>query len=195
MPTLRLCLVNGLILRSPSTTLCICDCSSLKPIPPATLVPYLLCHRLYSNSPAHLPSHSTPDLSLLLRYSLTSFTHCPVLAAMAGHSPRLYGALTLQTPSAIVFVNGISPPCSPSQLSNPMGFSMLAVWHSFSTEGLPPLLPSSAHASLLAKLLCFMDNAHMSLPVVIPELPVDLHLASTLPTPARAHSPCDTISP
>ena len=101
------------------------------------------CHRPYPDSAAGLQYHCAPHYALQLLLAWRLFTHPPILAATAGHFPRLVTPLELCTATTAVYLSEHLPaaprPGPPMQL----GVSLLGMWHSSSPNGAPPLLDSA----------------------------------------------------
>ena len=121
------------------------------------------CHRPCSDSAAQLQYHCPPHYALQLLLAWRLFTHPPVLAATAGHSPHLVTPFELRTATAAVYLSKHLPaaprPGPPTQL----GFSMLGMWHSTSPHGAPPLLDSTGREGLLRQPLSTHSSTHTSL--------------------------------
>ena len=76
--------------------------------------------------PAPLPPHYA--LQLLLAWRL--FTHPPILAATAGHSPRHVTPFELRTATTAVYLSERLPVAPRPGPPTELGFSLLGMWHS-----------------------------------------------------------------
>ena len=144
------------------------------------------CHRPYPDSAAHLQHHCPPHYALQLLLAWHLFTHPPILAATAGHSPRLVTPFELRTATTAVYLSERLPaaprPGPPTQL----GFSLLGMWHSSSPHGAPPLLNSAGREELLRELLSTLSMTHTSLASLLRRAPS--HVTAP-PPPLPPHVP------
>ena len=144
------------------------------------------CHRPYPDSAAHLQYHCPPHYALQLLLAWRLFTHPPILAATAGHSPRLVTPLELRTATTAVYLSEHLPaaprPGPPTQL----GFNLLGMWHSTSPHGAPPLLDSAGREGLLRELLSTLSTTHTSLASLLRRAPS--HVTAP-PPPLPPHVP------
>ena len=144
------------------------------------------CHRPYPDSAAHLQHHCPPHYALQLLLAWRLFTHPPILAATAGHSPRLVTPLELRTATTAVYLSEHLPaaprPGPPTQL----GFSLLGMWHSSSPHGTPPLLDSAGREELLRELLSTLSTTHTLLASLLRRAPS--HVTAP-PPPLPPHVP------
>ena len=146
------------------------------------------CHRPYPDSAAHLQHHCPPQYALQLLLAWHLFTHPPILAATAGHSPRLVTPLELRTATTAVYLSEHLPaapqPGPPTQL----GFSLLGMWHSSSPDGAPPLLDSTGREELLRELLSTLSTTHASLASLLCRAPSHVTAPPPPPPAARPHA-------
>ena len=144
------------------------------------------CHRPYLDSAAHLGHHCPPHYALQLLLTWHLFTHPPILAATAGHFPRLVTPFELRTATTAVYLSERLPaaprPGPPTQL----GFSLLGMWHSSSPHGAPPLLDSAGREELLHELLSTLSTTHTSLASLLRRAPSH---ATAPPPPLPPHVP------
>ena len=160
------------------------------------------CHRPYPDSAAHLQHRCPPHYALQLLLAWHLFTHPPILAATAGHSPRLVTPLELRTATTAVYLSEHLPaaprPGPPTQL----GFGLLGMWHSSSPHGTPPLVDSAGREELLRELLSTLSTTHTSLVsllrrapshVTAPPPPLSRRTSPRRPAPSPTH--CATASP
>ena len=146
------------------------------------------CHRPYPDSAAHLQYHCPPHYALQLLLAWRLFTHPPILAATAGHSPRLVTPLELRTATTAVYLSERLPaaprPGPPTQLR----FSLLGMWHSSSPHGAPPLLDSAGREELLRELLSTLSTTHTSLASLLRRAPSHVTAPPPPPPAARPHA-------
>ena len=131
-----------------------------------------------------------PHYALQLLLAWRSFTHPPILAATAGHSPRLVTPLELRTATTAVYLSEHLPaalrPGPPTQL----GFSVLGMWHSTSPHVAPPLLDSAGRAGLLRELLSTLSTKHTSLASLLRRAPLPRHRPAPPLPPHVPRPPC-----
>ena len=145
------------------------------------------CHRPYPDSAAHLQHHCPPHYALQLLLAWHLFTHSPILAATAGHSPRLVTPLELRTATTAVYLSEHLPAAPRPGPPTQFGFSLLGMWHSSSLHGAPPLLDSAGREELLRELLSTLSTTHTSLASLLRRAPS--HVTAQPPPPLPPHVP------